>query len=135
MPTMTRQDVVALVERLYDGLGREDVETVLGCFDPEVVISTPDALPWSTGYYDGIDGAVKYFGGAIEACADTVFDVQEIHPSDDWAAAIGDWSGTARVTGKRFTVRFVHFWTMRDGRVVKAEGISDTVGIVRAFEG
>lgn len=133
-PTMTRSDVVALVERLYDGLGREDIETVLSCFDPEVTISTPGSLPWSTGHYSGIEGAVKYFGGALEACADTVFDVQEIRPSEDWAAAIGDWSGTSRATGKRFTVRFVHFWTMRAGRVVKAEGISDTVGIARAFE-
>jgi ketosteroid isomerase-like protein len=130
---MTRSDVIALVERLYDGLGRGDIEAVLGCFDRDVVVSTPDTLPWSTGHYSGIEGALKYFGGALEACADTEFDVQEVRPSEDWAAAIGDWSGTSRATGKRFTVRFVHFWTMRDGRVVKAEGISDTVGIAMAF--
>lgn len=130
---MTDEQVVATIEKLYDALGREDVETVLSVFDPEVVILTPPSLPWSTGNYTGLDGAVKYFQGALEACADTVFDVQEIRPSGDWAAAIGDWSGTSRDTGRSFKVKFVHFWTLREGKIIKAEGISDTVGIVAAF--
>ena len=128
------QDVVGIVKQLYDALGREDVEQVLAAFDPEVEIVTPLTLPWSTGHYSGLEGAVKYFEGALTACADTVFDVQEIRPSDDWAAAIGDWRGTARSTGRSFDVRFVHFWTLRDGKIVRAEGISDTVGIVAAFD-
>lgn len=131
---MTDEQVVATIEKLYDALGREDVETVLSLFDPEVVVLTPESLPWSTGNYTGLEGAVKYFQSALEACADTVFDVHEVHPSGDWAAAIGDWSGTARVTGRSFTVKFVHFWTLREGRVIKAEGISDTVGIAAAFD-
>jgi hypothetical protein len=125
---------IALIERLYEALAKEDVEGVLAAFSPDVVIHTPPSLPWSTGSYEGLEGAVKYFQGAIVACADTVFKVDEIHPSGDWVAAVGDWSGTARSTGRSFTVRFVHFWTLRDDKVVKAEGISDTVGIVRAFE-
>ncbi|WP_194916640.1 nuclear transport factor 2 family protein [Catenulispora rubra] len=131
---MTDEQVVAIVEKLYDALGREDIETVLGIFDPEVVIHTPPSLPWSTGDYQGLEGAVKYFQGALEACADTVFDVEEIHPSGDWAAAIGDWSGTSRASGRGFRVKFVHFWTLRDGKIIKAEGISDTVEIVAAFD-
>jgi uncharacterized protein len=131
---MTEEEVVQVVTRLYEGLADEDIETVLGIFDPEVTIVAPGSLPWSTGEYKGIEGAVKYFEGALTACADTRFEVQEIRASGDWAAAIGDWSGTARSTGRSFTVRFVHFWTLRAGKVLKAEGISDTVGIVRAFE-
>jgi ketosteroid isomerase-like protein len=127
-------DTVAAIERLYEGLANEDIAAVIGAFSPEVVILTPDSLPWSTGHYEGIEGAVKYFEGAVTACADTLFEVEEIRPSGDWVAAIGNWSGTARSTGRSFNVRFVHFWTLRDGKVVKAEGISDTVGIVRAFE-
>ena len=131
---MTDEQVLATIDKLYDALRREDVETVLSVFDPEVVILTPPALLWSTGDYRGLEGVVKYFQGALEACADTVFDVQEVHPSGDWAAAIGDWSGTCRATGRSFKVKFVHFWTLRDGKVIKAEGISDTVGIVAAFD-
>ena len=48
--------------------------------------------------------------------------------------ALGYWSGTFKSTGKSFNVRFVHFWILRDGKVIRAEGISDTVPIVRAFE-
>ncbi len=123
---------IAVVRRLYEGLDRADVETVLGLFDPEVEIVTPKALPWSSGHYTGLEGAAAYFGGALRYLDQTRFDVQEVHASGQWAAAYGNWSGRFRDGGGEFDVRFVHFWTLRDGRVIHTEGISDTDGIVRA---
>ncbi|WP_176611721.1 nuclear transport factor 2 family protein [Actinomadura sp. WMMB 499] len=127
--------VAEIIERLYKGLAAADVEAVLSLFDPRVEIFTPPSLPWSTGHYAGLEGAAQYFGGALELLEETAFDVQEIRVSgDDWAAAIGDWSGRFREGGGEFDVRFVHFWTLADGKVIKGEGISDTIGIVRAHE-
>ncbi len=129
------EQTTAIVERLYEGLAKADIETVLGIFDPEVEIVTPEALPWSTGHYTGLEGAAAYFGGALQYLDRTGFDVEEIRPSgEDWVAAIGMWSGRFREGGGEFNVKFVHFWTLRDGKVIKGEGISDTIGIVRAFE-
>lgn len=127
------EGTVALVERLYEGLDRADIEAVLALFDPEVEIATPPSLPWSAGNYTGLDGAAAYFGKALEYLEETQFLVEEIRPSDDWAAAIGNWTGRFRESGGEFNVRFVHFWEFRDDRVIKGSGISDTVGIVRAF--
>ncbi|WP_306323280.1 MULTISPECIES: nuclear transport factor 2 family protein [unclassified Streptomyces] len=129
------EQTAAVVERLYEALEKEDIETVLEIFHPEVRITTPPALPWSTGYYEGHAGAAAYFTGALQYLEETTFKVQEIRVCGDWAAAVGDWSGRFRRSGGEFDVRFVHFWELSEGRVVRTEGISDTDGIVRAYQG
>jgi ketosteroid isomerase-like protein len=128
------EQYVETVKRLYEGLSSFNIEMVMAAFDPEVVLVAPKSLPWSEGDYKGLDGAARYFGGAIELLEKTRFDVEDLLPSGDWVTALGYWSGTFKSTGKSFNVRFVHFWILRDGKVVRAEGISDTVPIVRAFE-
>jgi ketosteroid isomerase-like protein len=125
---------VETVKRLYEGLTKFDIEMVVGAFDPEVVITAPKTLPWSTGDYTGLDGATAYFGSALDYLDQAKFDVEDLLPSGDWVSAVGWWSGRFKRTGKNFNVRFVHFWILRDGKVVRAEGISDTVPIVQAYE-
>ncbi|MEU8343941.1 Ketosteroid isomerase-related protein [Actinomadura meyerae] len=124
----------AVVEQLYEGLNTADVELLPKLFDPAAEIRTPTSLPWSTGHYSGPDGPAQYFQGAVEMLESTRFNVEAIRVDGDWAAAFGDWTGKFRESGGEFNVRFVHFWTFRDGKVVYSEGISDTVGIVRAYE-
>ncbi|MFE5584782.1 nuclear transport factor 2 family protein [Kitasatospora sp. NPDC056531] len=126
------EHVLAAVERLYTGLGKADIEQVLELFDPEVEIVTPESLPWSTGHYRGLEGAAEYFGNALRYLAETGFVVDEIRVSDEWVAAIGTWNGRFRSSGGEFSVRFVHFWTLRNGRIIKGEGIAETHGIVHA---
>lgn len=126
------EQIRELVGKLYDGLGRADIEAVLALFDPSVQIETPPTLPWSKGSYSGLEGAAAYFANALEYLTETHFTVEEVHVEGQWAAAIGDWYGRFRESGGEFDVRFVHFWHFRDGKVVKGSGISDTVGIVRA---
>lgn len=130
-----KRDVAATVEALYDGLARMDAEAVVSLFDAASEIRTPPSLPWSTGHYVGLEGAIAYFTGALEYLDDNRFDVEEVRVSgDNWAAAIGMWYGKFK-NGGEFNVRFVHFWTVKDGKVVRGEGISDTDGIVRAYTG
>ena len=127
------ESTAAVVEKLYDALGRADIKAILELFDPEVNIQTPPSLPWSAGKYTGLEGATAYFTSALAYLTETQFIVDEVHTDGDWAAAIGDWTGTFGASGGKFNVRFVHFWTLRDGKVIIGSGISDTVGIVRAY--
>ncbi|MGI5519992.1 nuclear transport factor 2 family protein [Micromonospora sp. CA-259024] len=128
------QNIRSIVDDLYSGLRRMDAPAVVSLFHPEVEIRTPPSLPWSTGHYTGLDGAVAYFTSALDLLDENLFDVEEVRVSgDDWVAAIGQWSGKFK-NGGVFDVRFVHFWAIRDGKVYRGEGISDTDGIVRAYE-
>src|SRR5512140_3002662 len=45
----------------------------------------------------------------------------------DTVIALGDYSGRNLATGKSFRARFAHVWTLRNGRVVEFEQITDTV--------
>jgi ketosteroid isomerase-like protein len=45
--------------------------------------------------------------------------------------AFGTYTGTFTATGKFMSARFVHHWTVRDGRVVHFEQFTDT-HLVRA---
>jgi hypothetical protein len=69
------EDLRALVDTLYDGLCRADIEAVLGLFDPLVEIETPPSLPWSAGNYTGLGGAASYFSSALGHLDETRFDV------------------------------------------------------------
>ncbi|MEU8379175.1 nuclear transport factor 2 family protein [Streptosporangium sp. NPDC048865] len=100
---------IDIVKRLYEGLTKLDIPTVLGSFDPEVEIIAPQSLPWSKGSYRGIDGAAAYFGSAVDYLEETRFDVEDLLPSGDWVTALGYWSGRFKSTKKEFRVqRLVH---------------------------
>lgn len=38
-----------------------------------------------------------------------------------------------RAGGRDFRARFSHIWTLRNGKVIRLEGIVDTAAIARAF--
>lgn len=130
---------LATVKAIYQGLESADITSVIALFDPSSEIFTPGSLPWSAGYYSGLDGALAYFTSALGHVEETRFEVEEWLPSTglptgDWVSAVGWWYSKVPSTGKEFRVRFVHFWTLRNGKVVRAEGISDTAGILSAFD-
>jgi ketosteroid isomerase-like protein len=42
-------------------------------------------------------------------------------------------TGRARRSGKRFTARFAHVWTLHDGLIVRLQQCADTVQLARAL--
>jgi ketosteroid isomerase-like protein len=59
----------------------------------------------------------------------------ELVGSEDTVVAIGSYSGTYHATGKPMTVRVVHVWRLRDGKVVAFEQFTDTLKVAEAMEG
>jgi ketosteroid isomerase-like protein len=50
----------------------------------------------------------------------------------DQVAALGWLSGTHKRTGIPFHARFIHWWTITDGRATRFEAVEDTVKIAEA---
>ena len=48
---------------------------------------------------------------------------------------LGQYVGRARATGKSFTARFAHVWTLQEGKIVRLQQCADTVQLARALDG
>lgn len=57
-----REQLEALAQRLCEGLEQRDIEQVLSCYDPDVVLMVPGAP-----IVQGIDGLRRYYEGVFAA--------------------------------------------------------------------
>ena len=69
-------------------------------------------------------------GVSLSGCERSIAEFLE---SDDHVIALGHYSGRAAQTGKRFSARFAHVWTLRNGFIVRLQQCADTVQIARAL--
>lgn len=125
---------LAVTKRLYEALDRTDLRAVAGLCDPAVEIVAPASLPWTGGTSHGLEGAAACLRRVFPLIEETRFSVTEMRPSgDERMTVVGSWWGRVRATGREFDVRFVHLWTFCDGMVVRAEILTDTADVLRAF--
>lgn len=53
-------------------------------------------------------------------------DPEDLVADGEHVVAFGTYSGTFTATGRSMRARFVHHWTVRDGKVVRFEQFTDT---------
>jgi len=130
---MTGSNNVAVVRRLYEARG--DPEILQGVLSPGVRWDVVPGFPYS-GVYVGIEPLLRDFFGRLF----TEFDEWTTEPAEYFEAGdrvfvLGTYSARARATGKRFTARFAHAWTLRGGLIVRLQQCADTVQLARASAG
>jgi ketosteroid isomerase-like protein len=122
---------VSVVRRLYQARGNPEVvsQVLAGDVRWEVV----DGFPYS-GVYNGLDNVLRdFFGRLFTDFDEFVADGSEFFESGEHVIALGGYSGRATKTGKRFTARFAHVWTLKDGFIVRLQQCADTVQLARAL--
>lgn len=122
------QDNVASVERMYAAFGKGDVPTVIGALDPEVEWWEAENFIYADGNpYNGpqavLTGVFMRLGSDWENFA---VEPKEILDAGDTTVTYGYYTGTHKGTGKSVRAQFAHFFTFRDGRVVKFQQLTDT---------
>jgi uncharacterized protein len=128
---MTDSPNVTVVRRLYQARGNPEVISQVLARDVrwEVV----DGFPYS-GVYKGLDNVLRdFFGRLFTEFDEFVADGSEFFESGVRVIALGSYWGRARKTGKRFTARFAHVWTLKDGLIVRLQQCADTVQLARAL--
>jgi uncharacterized protein len=128
---MTDSPNVTVVRRLYQARGNPEVISQVLARDVrwEVV----DGFPYS-GVYKGLDNVLRdFFGRLFTEFDEFVADGSEFFESGERVIALGSYWGRARKTGKRFTARFAHVWTLKDGLIVRLQQCADTVQLARAL--
>ena len=122
---------VSVVRRLYQARGNPEViRQVLGS---EVRWEVVDGFPHGA-IYKGLDSVLRdFFGRLFTDFDEFVATGSEFFESGEHVIALGSYSGRARKSGKRFTARFAHVWTLQDGLIVRLQQCADTVQLARAL--
>ena len=122
---------VSVVRRLYQARGNPEViRQVLGS---EVRWEVVDGFPYGA-VYEGLDSVLRdFFGRLFTDFDEFVANGSEFFESGEHVIALGSYSGRARRSGKRFTARFAHVWTLQDGLIVRLQQCADTVQLARAL--
>jgi len=122
---------VLIVRRLYEARGNPEVMRQVLASDVrwEVV----DGFPYGAVYV-GLDRVLRdFFGRLFTDFDEFVATGAEFFESGDRVIALGSYAGRARRSGKRFTARFAHVWTLQDGLIVRLQQCADTVQLARAL--
>ena len=108
---------VSVVRRLYQARGNPDV--IRQVLAREVRWEVVDGFPYGA-VYEGLDSVLRdFFGRLFTDFDEFVADGTEFFESGEHVIALGSYAGRARRTGKRFTARFAHVWTLHDGLIVR----------------
>jgi len=131
MSSSTRDVITAL----YTAFGAQDLPGILALLHPDVEwvchVANPPAGPG--GVRRGHEGAADFFRevGTAEDIHEFVIDLMAV---DGEAVVVrGHERVTHRGTGKSWESPWIHWWTVREGLVVKYEGFIDSAKVEAAY--
>ena len=122
------QESVNVVRGMYEAFAKGDIPTVLAALDPQVEWREAENFIYADGNpYVGpeavLTGVFMRLGNEWEGFA---VSPEGVLDAGDTVIGHGYYSGTFGKTGKRVRAQFAHFFTFRDGRVVKFQQYTDT---------
>ncbi len=117
---MSRENV-EIVRRIYEAVARDDADTVLSLYDPEVVWDfsrSPFAPVLTHVNYRGPDGLRSFHRERLDAWKDVVDDLDEVIDAGDVVVTVVTSHGHGRHSGAEVARRHAGAWTMDGGQVV-----------------
>ena len=115
-----------IVRGLYDAFATGDVPGVLGALDGDVRWTEAEGFPYG-GTYVGHDAVLTNVFAKLGSEWDGFTAVPHTFVAEgDSVVTLGEYGGTYKATGKRFSAPFAHAWTLREGKVVRFQQYTDT---------
>ena len=131
---MSEQQNLEIIRSIYAAFGRGDLEAILAVLDSQVTWRTPGPpdLP-TAGLRRGIAEVREFFGLLL-----TTFDLQEFRPADflaqgDKVVILGTSREGPKGTGRLVDFRWVHVFTIRNGKIVEFEEPADVSALVDEY--
>lgn len=123
-----------VIRSLYQAFAKGDVPSVLGAFASNINWTEAEGFPYG-GTYVGPDAVLNN----VFMKLGTEWDGYSVVPHEfiaegDTVAAIGDYSGTFKATGKFMSVPFVHVWNVHNGKVTRFRQFTDTAIVQKALK-
>ena len=125
--------VVDVVRRLYEGFAADDMAAVLDTLDPAVEWIEAEGYIYG-GTYRGRDAVVDGVLARDRLEWDGFTAEPDLIISEgDQVVTRGWYNGTYKATNRAFRARFVHWYTVRDDKVVRFEQVVDSVKVLDAL--
>ena len=126
---------IEAAQRVYEAVGRGDVEAILAEVADEVDWAAEAAsttVPWY-GSHLGKSGVSRFFqeiGSSIEI---TEFTPLSFTSNETDVIVALRWAYTVKATGRRAAMHMQHWWRFADGKIVFFRGSEDTEQSAAAF--
>ncbi len=124
---MSDQANVALILSVYDAFSRGNIAAVLDHLDPlaELNFEGPSAIPWA-GDRHGREGWARFFQVLGENLDEITVKMEPFAVQGEHVVAAGRYQARVKLTGKQIDSPLVHLWTIRNGKVVRCQELTDT---------
>ncbi len=118
---------------MYAAFGRGDVRATLAQLDSEVSweFEAPAELSFG-GMRRGPGEVTGFFEGIAKDHLDPKLEAQHYMTHGDNVAMFGRYEATLKANGKRVSTPLAHFWTFRDGKVVRYVNYINTAAFLPA---
>jgi ketosteroid isomerase-like protein len=129
------EENVSIVKQLYDAFGRSDISSVLYIFADDAVAHGPapaGVLPWG-GIHHGRQGVAELLKALGESLEDEQFELHEFIAQRNKVVVPGYAKGHAKPTGRPYEIKFVHIWSVRNGKISELHVYNDTAALVEAL--
>jgi uncharacterized protein len=122
------QENVKVVQSMYEAFARGDIPTVIGALDPQVEWWEAESFIYADGNpYVGPDAVLQgVFQRIGEEWDGFAVAPEEVLDAGDKVITHGYYSGTYKKNRQPLRAQFAHFFTFRDGKVVKFQQYTDT---------
>jgi uncharacterized protein len=120
------------VRGAYEAFARQDIPGVLERFQDDIEWDVPKALP-NGGVHHGPDAVAEFFAGLPDAYAELRVEPDEyLDAEGDLVVVRGHHRGRGH-NGFEFEARFVHTWTVNDGKATQFVEVADTAEMTPAL--
>ncbi len=126
----------AIVRSFYDALGRGDVAAVVSLLDVEIEWTEAERFPYYSGTWRGPQAIVDNLLVPLATdWADFSAKVDELIAEGNRVVALGSYSGKFKKSGRSFSARFAHVWSVRSDKLARFDMHTDTAKVLEAIGG
>jgi ketosteroid isomerase-like protein len=128
------QENADTIRRMYEAFGKGDIQAVIAALDPQVEWWEAENFIYADrNPYVGPQAVLEgVFARIAEEWEGFVVSPEGILDAGETIIGHGHYSGTHKRNGEHVRAQFAHFFTFRDGRVVKFQQYTDTAQFLQA---
>jgi ketosteroid isomerase-like protein len=128
------QENVKVVRGMYQAFASGDIPVIIAALDPQVEWWEAENFIYADkNPYLGPDAVL---GGVFMRIANEwdgfAVSPEAVLDAGDVSVGHGYYSGTCKQTGERVRAQFAHFFTFREGKIIKFQQYTDTAQFLKA---